>query len=100
MARSSRNPAHLVGPALPEIDLIEVLLQNLLLRQGSVQADGQDGLLHLPPQRALLIKITHSGQLLGECAATLHNVPAPRVGPRSPHNRTHIYSMMLIEIGR
>ena len=54
-----------------EIDLVEIQLEDLVLRVGTLDADGEDSLLELALHRALAAEQEVLGDLLGDRRATL-----------------------------
>src|SRR5207237_7374996 len=67
----------------PEIDVIQITGQDLLLRKPGFEPQGQHDLLHLAAGRALGREIGQPGQLLGDRAAAFERALAPEVAPAS-----------------
>jgi len=81
--------AHSVG-ALPEIDLVQVHLQDLLLAQDQLHLVCQDQFLEFSPVGSLRRQKQRAGELLGNRAGPLHFSTAPQIGPDRPQNADDI----------
>ena len=83
--------------ALSEIDLVEVDLEDAVLRITPLEDRGHDDLAHLSPPRALLAEVQVLDGLLGDGAAALHDASAPKVREcRTPY-RPEVHSVVRVE---
>ena len=73
-----RGGLHAVG-AVAEVDLVQVHLEDAVLRVAALQLQRQHRLLQLALEALVRREEEHLGQLLGDGAAALHEAAAPVV---------------------
>jgi len=82
-----RRGFHAVRP-LAEVDPVEVEAEDLLLREGTLQPDGEDGLADLPLHGLRVAQERVARELLADGARSLPDVPGRHIGEeRARHAR-------------
>jgi uncharacterized protein len=79
-------------PGLPQEDLVQVGLQDLLLGVAVLQQDGHHRLVELALQALLVGQVEVLHQLLGQGAAALHGAPGTQVGPGRAQDADRIHA--------
>ena len=85
--------------AVPEVDLVEVQLQNLLLAQDLLHLQGQERLLRLALEVPLGRQEERARQLLCDGAGALTDLPGSKVRDRGPGDADKVQPPMLKEAG-
>src|SRR5215212_335096 len=80
-----------------EVDLVQVLLEDLVLRPAAVQLDRQAGLGDLSLERDLLADVEVPDELLGDRGAALHDLPRADVGPGGAQDAGDVDSAVVVE---
>ena len=83
---------------LPQIDLVEVGLEDLVLAVAIVDQHSHIGFLQFSPQAALTGQEEVFGQLLGEGTAPLHGATSDQVGKHGAHDGHRRDAAMLVEV--
>ena len=83
---------------LPQIDLVEVGLQDLVLAVAIVDQHRHIGFLQFSPQAALTGQEEVFGQLLGQGTAPLHGATRDQVGEHGAHDGHRRDAAMLVEV--
>ena len=82
---------------MPEVELVEIGLEDLLLRVPPLERGGEPRLLHLAQHGALGAQEPVLDQLLGDGAAALHHAPGPDIGPEGAQHRPSIQAAVVEE---
>jgi hypothetical protein len=89
---------HAVGP-VPEVDGVEVELEDPLLRVLVLQLVGQAGLVDLAADVSVVAHQLVLHVLLGDGRAALHHLALAGVGVGGPHDRLGVHALVLPEAG-
>ncbi len=87
-----------LGEVLPQIDLVEVGFQDLVLAVAIVDEHRHVGFLRLAPQAAFPGQEEVLGQLLGQGTAALHGAPRQQVGRHGAHDGHRRDAAVLVEV--
>src|SRR5919197_599371 len=82
---------------IAEVHLVQVELEDAVLRVFALDARRQDQLLQFAADRLLLREKTLTRQLLRDRAAALHDAPVPQVGQRRLDDPHEIEAGMIVE---
>src|SRR3990172_1280872 len=85
--------------ALPEVDLIEVAFQDLVLGQAALDLQRQRHLREFAAENAFLSEEEGTGQLLGNRTAALDDLPRLQVVPHRPGDADEVHATVLVEAG-
>jgi len=85
------------GARLPEINLVQIGGQDLLLRVLPHQQHGAHGLAQLAKKTLLLGEIQGAHELLGDRAAALDHAPRPQVGEQRPADAREVETEVTFE---
>src|SRR5581483_7300791 len=85
--------------AVPEVDLVQVQLEDLVLGVPLLELDGQRGLLELALER-LRVRADHGvlHELLRDRRAALHDLAGDQVGDDRPKHRGNVQGAVLVEL--
>src|SRR5439155_16333579 len=83
--------------ALAEIDLVQVHLEDAVLRVPTLELEGEYGLFQLPLDAFVRSEKEHLGELLGDGASTLDDPPAPVVLKDCPGHADRIDPPLRVE---
>ena len=90
ISRRCLNPADRHGPALPQVHLVEVHLQDPVLLVARIEQYGHRGLAELAPPRAFLSEEEVLDRLLRDGAAALDDSTMANVRYRGPQDAADI----------
>ncbi len=82
---------------MPEVHVVEVDAENLVLGEALLDAKGEQGLAHLARQRAFLADDEDLRHLLGNAGAALHHLPRPQIGPGRAQDAQVIDAAVFVE---
>ena len=86
MRAASPTPLMLKEPVLPQVDLVQVQLEDVLLVRAPFEHEGEQRLLQLALHRTLGGQEEILAELLGDGAAALHVALGPEVPHRGPRD--------------
>src|SRR5215472_4269264 len=84
--------------AVPQVDLVGVKREDLLLGEAALDLDGEHHFLHLATKVAVRREEQVARQLHGQCRGALGAALQQNVTPRCPEDTPHIYAPVLLEI--
>ncbi len=91
-----RRGVDAVGAAA-EIGAVEIKLEDFFFRQPRLQPHGEERLLHLALERALVVEEEVLRELLGDRRAALHHAAGARVGAERAEGAGEVDAEMLVE---
>ena len=87
-----------VGPGA-EVDLIEIEVEDVVLRELGLEPEREDELLHLALVAPLRREQQGLHDLLGDRAAALHDLVVQQVRDRGTYDAERVHAVMSVEIG-
>ncbi len=97
VARRGGDPVHADRPALPQVDVVQVGLEDLPLRMRALEGERDPRLAELAPQVALGGEEQVLHELLGQRAAAFHHPSRPKVGPGGAHDPLRVEAAVVEE---
>ena len=83
--------------SIAEVHLVEIQLENLILRVGALELCGDEHLLDLARERLVGRQETLPGELLGDRASALRPAPLPEVGENRAEHAHRIHAPVIVE---
>ena len=96
-SRSLPDAEDALGAVLPEIDLVEIVLEDLVLGVHPLRHQRHERFLDLALQRAVALQEEVLHQLLGQGAAALDDAAAPQISHEGAQHRHRVHAAVIVE---